>query len=41
MEPLNDPLKDRTVKSVKAPPHRPLDPKLMFPDKLKRNMSIL
>ena len=36
MEPLNDPLKDRMVKQVKPPPHRHLDAKLMFPDKLKR-----
>ena len=36
MEPLSDPLKDRTVKAVRPPPHRHLDPKLMFPDKLKR-----
>ena len=36
MEPLSDPIKDRVVKQVKPPPHRPLDPKLMFPDKLKR-----
>lgn len=39
MEPLNDPLKDRMVKQVKPPPHRPLDAKLMFPDKLKRKKT--
>lgn len=38
MEVLNDPLKDRVVKTVKPPPHRPLETKLMFPDKLKRNL---
>jgi len=36
MEPLNDPVKDRVVKQVKPPPHKPLEAKLMFPDKLKR-----
>jgi len=36
MEPLIDPLKDRAVKTVKAPPHRPLSKELMFPDKLKK-----
>jgi len=35
MEPLSDPLRDRVMKSVKAPPHRPLARNLMFPDKLK------
>lgn len=35
MEPLNDPLKDRAVKSVKAPPHKPLDKKLIWPDPKK------
>jgi len=30
MEPLNDPLKDRVVKGVKAPPHQPLQAKLMW-----------
>jgi hypothetical protein len=32
MESLNDPLNDRAVKSVKAPPHRPLAPELMYPN---------
>jgi len=35
MEPLSDPNKDRVVKSVKPPPHRPLAKHLMFPDRLK------
>jgi serine/threonine-protein phosphatase 2B catalytic subunit len=35
MEPLKDPLGDRMVKSTKPPPAKPLDTKLMFPDKLK------
>lgn len=35
MEPLSDPLKDRGVKQVKPPPHKPIDSKLMFPEKLK------
>jgi len=35
MEPLSDPSKDRVVKSVKPPPHRPLARHLMFPEKLK------
>jgi len=35
MEPLSDPLKDRVVKSVKLPPHKPLTRELMFPDRLK------
>jgi serine/threonine-protein phosphatase 2B catalytic subunit len=33
MEPLLDPLKDRVVKRLKPPPHRPLAHHLMFPDK--------
>lgn len=32
MEALADPLKDRVVKTVKAPPHKPLPPNLMYPD---------
>ena len=32
MENLVDPLNDRMVKTVKPPPHRPLDPNLMYPD---------
>jgi len=35
MEPLLDPTKDRVIKSIKAPPHRPLPRELMFPEKLK------
>ena len=30
MDPLNDPLKDRKIKAVKPPPHRPLADKLMW-----------
>ena len=33
MDPLLDPVKDRRVKKVKPPPHRPLSEKLMFPKK--------
>jgi len=29
---LKDPLKDRQVNAVKAPPHRPLFEALMFPN---------
>jgi len=29
MEPLSDPLKDRRVKNVKPPPHKPLSAKCM------------
>lgn len=36
MEPLCDPLEDRPVKSHPAPPHKPLDHKLLFPQHLKR-----
>nr|CAI44590.1 calcineurin-A2-2 [Paramecium tetraurelia] len=35
MELLRDPSKDRVVKTLKPPPHRPLSNQLMFPDKLK------
>lgn len=35
MESLCDPLGDRPVKSVKAPPQKPLNPKLMYPDPSK------
>ena len=35
MEPLIDPTKDRVVKSVKPPPHRPLAKNLIWPDKNK------
>lgn len=31
MEPLCDPRKDRRVKNVKPPPHRPLSTELLFP----------
>ena len=41
MEPLCDPCKDREVKSVKAPPHRPLSRKLMWPDAKKRDFKML
>ena len=33
MDPLLDPLKDRKIKKVKPPPHRPLAEKYMFPKK--------
>ena len=32
MERLSDPLDDRVIKTVRAPPHKPLDPLLMYPD---------
>ena len=35
MEPLCDPLGDRSVKTVPAPPHRPLKRTLFFPPTLK------
>lgn len=35
MEPLTDPIKDRVVKTIKPPPHRPLTREQMFPEKLK------
>lgn len=35
MEPLSDPKKDRVVKNLKAPPHKPLDKSLLWPEKLK------
>eukprot|EP01017_Pseudomicrothorax_dubius_P025657 TRINITY_DN2794_c0_g2_i5.p1 TRINITY_DN2794_c0_g2~~TRINITY_DN2794_c0_g2_i5.p1 ORF type:complete len:215 (-),score=21.28 TRINITY_DN2794_c0_g2_i5:30-674(-) len=35
MEPLSDPLKDRVMKSIRAPPHRPLDRSLIWPARLK------
>jgi hypothetical protein len=31
MELLRDPLKDRKIKKVRPPPHRPLAEELMFP----------
>jgi len=33
MDPLLDPLKDRKIKKVKPPPHRPLQENIMFPKK--------
>jgi len=41
MEPLSDPLKDRVVKKVKAPPHRPLTDALMFPKKGSGKLKII
>ena len=35
MDVLKDPANDRSVKTLKPPPHRPLSKNLMFPDKLK------
>ena len=35
MELLADPLKDRVVKNLKAPPHKPLDKALIWPEKMK------
>lgn len=35
MEPLSDPKNDRQVKSLKPPPHKPLDKALIWPEKLK------
>ncbi len=35
MEPLLDPLKNRVVKTIKPPPHKPLTREAMFPEKLK------
>ena len=35
MEPLSDPIKDRQVKNLKPPPHKPLDKALLWPEKLK------
>lgn len=32
METLADPCQDRAVKTVKAPPHKPLPPSKMYPD---------
>lgn len=32
MEPLSDPRKDRAIKSVKAPPHKPLSAELLWKD---------
>ena len=39
MDPLNDPLKDRRVKHVKPPPHRPLADKLMW--KAEKSFSFI
>jgi serine/threonine-protein phosphatase 2B catalytic subunit len=35
MDSLKDPVNDRQVKALQAPPHKPLSRALMFPDKLK------
>ena len=39
MELLSDPLKDRKMKSVRPPPHRPLNLSQVFPEKLKSTNS--
>jgi hypothetical protein len=36
MEALGDPCNDRVENSVPAPPHKPLDPKLLYPDESKK-----
>jgi len=33
MEPLSDPCKDRKVKNLKGPPHRPIEKRMIWPDK--------
>ncbi len=33
MEPLADPLADRQLKDLMAPPHQPLDEHLLYPNK--------
>ena len=38
MDLLKDPVNDRMVKTLKAPPHKPLDQKLLYPEKLKGNI---
>lgn len=40
MQPLSDPTNDRTVKTVRPPPHRPLDKNLFFPAQLKGNFQL-
>ena len=40
MDLLKDPVNDRMVKTLKAPPHKPLDQKLLYPEKLKGNISL-
>lgn len=40
MEPLCDPLNDRFMKTVRAPPHRPLSRNLMWPNKNSGNFAI-
>lgn len=35
MELLSDPLKDRQVKNLKPPPHKPLEKQFLWPEKLK------
>ena len=37
MEPLKDPKNDRKVKSVKPPPHKPIDGSLLFPSNKSSN----
>lgn len=32
MDPLVDPYNDRVVKNINPPPHKPLNPALMYPD---------
>jgi hypothetical protein len=39
MEPLSDPLGDRPIPSVQAPPHKPLDPKIMYPNPGKNHFQ--
>ena len=40
MKPLLDPNNDRFVKSVKLPPHRPLDKNLIWPPEMKGSIII-
>ena len=32
MDPLSDPLKDRVIKTLKPPPHRPISKQMLFPE---------
>ena len=41
MDPLNDPLKDRKIKAVKPPPHRPLADKLMWKEGKSRFFCLI
>ncbi len=41
MESLLDPLQDRQVKTVKAPPHRPLPSNLMYPDPCNNTLQFI